>query len=204
MRCCIRTVHASCADQRDSRLYIRRLAKGKRVLDLCCYTGGFAVSAAVGGAQHVTGVDSSNSAVQLAAENADLNKISSDCCSFEARSIEDYMRSAHDAGQKWDLVVLDPPKLAPNRKSLQRAMGKYQRLNTAAMQLVRPGGLLMTCSCSGAMTQSDEFLPMLQAAAGRAGRKIVVLRYAGASPDHPLNPSYPEGEYLTNVLLNVK
>lgn len=64
--------------------------------------------------------------------------------------------------QKWDLVVLDPPKLAPNRKSLQRAMGKYQRLNTAAMQLVRPGGLLMTCSCSGAMTQSDEFLPMLQ------------------------------------------
>lgn len=105
--------------------------------------------------------------------------------------------------QQYDLVILDPPKLAPNRKSLPRAKLKYQRLNQAAMALVAPGGLLMTCSCSGAMSQSGDFIPMVHAAAREAGRRVTVLREAGPALDHTLDPAYPEGRYLTNVLLRV-
>lgn len=91
----------------------------------------------------------------------------------------------------------------PCRRSLPRAMRKYRSLNAAALRLIAPGGLLMTCSCSGAMTQSGEFLPMLAAAARDAGRRITLLRKAGAAPCHALDPAFPEGEYLTNVLLRV-
>lgn len=94
-------------------------------------------------------------------------------------------------------------QLAPSRKSLANATRKYRRLNALAMQLVEPGGLLMTCSCSGAMSQSGGFVPMLQGAARDAGRRITLLRVAGAAPDHPEDVSYPEGHYLTNVLVRV-
>jgi 23S rRNA G2069 N7-methylase RlmK/C1962 C5-methylase RlmI len=105
--------------------------------------------------------------------------------------------------RRWNLVVFDPPKLAPSRKTLEKASRKYRRLNGLAMSLVEPGGLLMTCSCSGAMSQSGEFLPMLQAAAKDVGRRVTVLRVAGAGPDHTEDPAYPEGYYLSNVLLRV-
>ena len=107
------------------------------------------------------------------------------------------------ARQQWDLVVLDPPKLAPNRRALVKATRKYQQLNTAAMRLVASGGLLMTCSCSGAMAQSGGFVPMLVEAAKAAGRRVTVLREGGVGADHTLDPAYPEGRYLTNVLLRV-
>ena len=99
--------------------------------------------------------------------------------------------------------MFDPPKLAPTRNSLERATRKYRSLNAAVMRLVAPGGLLMTCSCSGAMSQSGGFLPTLAAAAKDAGRRITVLRVAGAAPCHVEDPAYPEGRYLTNVLLRV-
>lgn len=192
------------ADQRDSRAYLGGVvAAAGRVLDLCCYTGGFALSAAVAGAGQVTGVDSSAGALELAQRNAELNGVQ-DRCTFERADASKYMAAALQAGQQWDVVVLDPPKLAPNRKALPRALHKYRRMNELALRLVARGGLLVTCSCSGAMSQSEgEFLAMLQGAALNVGRRITVLRQAGASGDHPLDPAYPEGKYLTNVTVRV-
>ncbi|KAK9787851.1 hypothetical protein WJX73_008753 [Symbiochloris irregularis] len=191
------------ADQRDSRLYLRSLCESSTVLDLCCYTGWFTINAALGNAQHVTGVDTSQGALDLAARNREVNGVEPEQCEFVCEDITHFMRDALTDGKTWDIVILDPPKLAPNRKALPRATGKYQRWNASAMRLVRPGGLLMTCSCSGAMTQSKEFLTMIKAAAIAANRRVTVLRQVGAGPDHPLDPCYPEGEYLTNVLLCV-
>lgn len=189
------------ADQKEHRKFIQDRAHGMDVLDLCCYTGGFALNAAAGGAKSVVGVDSSAAAIEMAKNNAVLNKTVS--CEFHQASITNYMREATEEGKKWDIIILDPPKLAPNKKSLTRALRKYESLNAAALRLVRPGGLLMTCSCSGAVAQGQAFLPMLQKAARRAGRKITLLRNGGAAPDHPLHLGYPEGQYLTNVTLRV-
>ncbi|KAL0039616.1 hypothetical protein WJX77_003474 [Trebouxia sp. C0004] len=191
------------ADQRDSRLAIRHLSQGKAVLDLCCYTGGFALNALAGGAHHVTGVDSSAPALALAKSNAQLNGWQQSEYHFLKDDVVKYMQQQIVEGMQWDLVVLDPPKLAPNRKSLNRALAKYRKLNTLAMRVLRPGGLLMTCSCSGAVTLDDHFLPALKEAARAAGRHFSILRSAGSGPDHPIDPGYPEGAYLKNVLLLV-
>jgi len=191
-------------DQRDSRKLIQEYSANKRVLDLCCYTGGFALHAAAGGAREVVGVDSSAVAVARAASNADLNQVAS-VCRFEKADIKAYMHEAIAEGaEKFDIVILDPPKLAPTRNSMNRARSAYRKLNAQAMQLVRPGGLLMTCSCSGAMTQSGEFESIVAEAAVSVGRRMTILRHAGAAPDHTLNPGYPEGKYLTNLLIHVE
>ena len=113
------------------------------------------------------------------------------------------MKEAANQGEQWDIVVLDPPKLAPNRKALDRATIKYISLNRSAMKLVRPGGLLMTCSCSGAMTQSGEFVNVVKTAADRENRKLTLLRKGGAAPCHVIDPSYEEGQYLTNLTFRV-
>lgn len=192
------------ADQRDSRLLLRSLASGSSVLDLCCYSGGFALNAALGGASYITGVDSSSPALELAKSNASLNRLDANSIDFVKADVAEYMKSALSEGKQWDIVVLDPPKLAPNRKVLQRATAKYRNLNAMAIRLTKPGGLLMTCSCSGAMTQSGNFLSVIQEAAMSANRRVTQLRYAGAAPDHTIDPAYPEGTYLTNVLLRVQ
>ncbi|GAB4820138.1 hypothetical protein N2152v2_007184 [Parachlorella kessleri] len=163
------------ADQRDSRATLRVLAAGRSVLDLCCYSGGFALGGAVGGATQVLGVDSSAAALELAQQNAELNDVAGSC-RFVKADVGDFMKQAVAEGQQWDIVVFDPPKLAPNRKSLARALQRYRRLNAQAMRL---------------------------AAARDAGKRIVVLREAGPALDHTLDPAYPEGRYLTNVLLRV-
>ncbi|KAL2632026.1 hypothetical protein R1flu_016712 [Riccia fluitans] len=191
------------ADERDNRHFLRLLCKGKTVLDLCCYSGGFALNAIVGGASHVTGVDSSGPAIELAKANAALNGIEEGRCTFIRQDSKHFLSLSVAEGRSWDIVILDPPKLAPNRKVLPRAMVQYRRLNALTMRAINPKGLLMTCSCSGAMTQSGQFLSVLQEASKQAGRKLTQLRYAGPSSDHTLDVSYPEGAYLTNVLLKV-
>ncbi|KAM0841235.1 hypothetical protein ACQ4PT_059092 [Festuca glaucescens] len=191
------------ADQRESRDFISTLSKNQKVLDLYCYSGGFALSAAKGGATNVIGIDSSGSALDLANENILLNKFDPERISFMKEDASAFMKGAISRNEMWDLVVLDPPKLAPRKKVLQSASGMYRSLNALAMQVVKRGGLLMTCSCSGAMTQSGLFLKTVQGAASMAGRKVTVLRQAGAACDHPIDPSYPEGQYLSNYLLRV-
>jgi 23S rRNA G2069 N7-methylase RlmK/C1962 C5-methylase RlmI len=179
------------------------------VLDVCCHGGGFGISAAAAGAAAVTGVDSSAPALALAGTNAALNGVEDRVRWVRADALR-FMREAAGGGLAWDLVVLDPPKLAPTRAALGPALRKYRSLNAAALRCVTDGGLLMTCSCSGAVAQAPPlpaggtgFTTMLRAAAADAGVRVTVLRVAGAGPDHPLDPAHAEGAYLTNVLVRV-
>ncbi|XP_024960073.1 uncharacterized protein LOC112500736 isoform X2 [Cynara cardunculus var. scolymus] len=191
------------ADQRENRQFISTISDGQKVLDMCCYTGGFALNAARSHALNVTGVDTSSPALELANHNIVLNNLDPGRISFLKQDATVFMKNAASRNEVWDIVIMDPPKLAPRRKVLQSASGMYRNLNSLAMRLTKPGGFLMTCSCSGAMTQSGQFLPVLQGAAAMAGRKITVLRQGGAACDHPIDPSYPEGAYLSNILLRV-
>nr|GMC69682.1 ribosomal RNA large subunit methyltransferase I isoform X2 [Ipomoea batatas]GMD51209.1 ribosomal RNA large subunit methyltransferase I isoform X2 [Ipomoea batatas] len=188
------------ADQRENRQFISTISEGCRVLDICCYTGGFALNAACSGALEVIGVDTSSPALEIAKENIALNGLDSRRISFLRQDATEFMKDAISKHEKWDIVILDPPKLAPRKKVLKSASGMYRNLNSLAMQLTEKGGLLMTCSCSGAMTQSGQ---LLDGAASMAGKKITIVREAGAACDHPIDPSYPEGEYLSNILLRV-
>ncbi|MBA0790036.1 hypothetical protein Gohar_014707 [Gossypium harknessii] len=196
-------------------MFLSTISHGQRVLDVCCYSGGFALNAAKGGAMSITGtvnvilsdillgVDTSLPALELARENIALNNLDPEKTSFLREDATVFMKGALSRNDSWDIVILDPPKLAPSRKVLQSASGMYRNLNSLAMKITRRGGLLMTCSCSGAMTQSGTFLRTLQGAASMAERKITVLRQSGAGCDHPIDPSYPEGAYLSNILLRV-
>ncbi|XP_021299435.1 uncharacterized protein LOC110428084 isoform X3 [Herrania umbratica] len=202
------------ADQRENRKFLSTISRGRKVLDICCYSGGFALNAAKGGAMSITGVDTSLPALELARENIALNYLDPEKISLLREDANEFMKGALSRNESWDVVIIDPPKLAPSRKILailmyekyavlQSASGMYRNLNSLAMQITRRGGLLMTCSCSGAMTQSGMFLRTLQGAASMAGRKITVLRQSGAACDHPIDPSYPEGAYLSNILLRI-
>lgn len=176
-------------DQRDNRALVRKLAGGRRVLDAFCYTGGFSLNAAAGGATEVLGVDSSGPAIALARSNAARNGL-------EARLEEgDAQEALRDSPGRWDLVVCDPPRLAAGRRSLGPALERYRHLNRAAVAALAPGGLLLTCSCSGAVSR-EAFLAVLREAATEAGRRLAILGCRGAAGDHPVNPAYPEGEYL--------
>eukprot|EP00899_Mesostigma_viride_P012466 jgi/Mesvir1/2121/Mv16649-RA.1 len=192
-------------DQRDNRDLIRTLARGKSVLDLCCFSGGFAVAAALGGATCVTGVDSSSAAIAAAGRNADLNGVGP-LCTFVEADVDEWMAGQLDDpnSPRYDIIVLDPPKLAPTSKDLRRALQKYRRLNALAMGLIQPaGGLLLTCSCSGAVTQSDSFPYMLVEAAQAARRSAVQLQVMGAAGCHLQHLTFAEGNYLIASLLHV-
>lgn len=134
------------------------------MLDTFCYSGGFSIAAAKGGASHVTAVDSSDPALSLARRNTELNGVS-ELVTFEQADVLDYLVRAAKEEKTFDIVILDPPKLAPSRKDLDRAKGKYKKLQKAGLACVAPGGLLVTCTCSSAMAQNNELLPVIRAAA---------------------------------------
>jgi 23S rRNA G2069 N7-methylase RlmK/C1962 C5-methylase RlmI len=182
-------------DQRENRALVRRLAAGRTVLDAFCYSGGFALNAAAGGATSVLGVDSSVPAIETAIANATANGLDA---AFETRDALQVLES----GGAWDLVVCDPPKLARNRSDLPQAMERYRRLNRAALRSTRPGGILVTCSCSSAVRR-DMFVDVVRDAAAEAGRTVTLLEARGAGPDHPVRPAYPESEYLKCLVLGV-
>jgi len=196
-------------DQRENRHTLSKFTQGKTVLDLCCFHGGFSLTALVqGGAISAVGVDSSAAAVEAAKENAKLNNCD-DKASFVQADISKYMQSTAADGGTFDVVCLDPPKLAPTVASLDKARRKYHGLNRDAVKLVNPteGGLLMTCTCSAAMTQKDGgqyFLNMVSGAAQAAGRQLTLLSKAGAASCHTQSPvSWPAGAYLTAALFYV-
>ncbi|KAM1792232.1 hypothetical protein ACFX12_036109 [Malus domestica] len=190
------------ADQRGNRQFISTISDGQKVLDMFCYSGSFALNAAQGGAANVIGIDSSLPGIELAKENV-LNNMDPGRITFLKEDASEFMKGALSRNESWDIVILDPPKLVPRKKVSHIASGMYRNLNSLAMQLTKRGGLLMTCSCSGAMTQSGTFLRILQGAASAARRKLTVLRDAVAARNHPIDPSYPEGKYLSNVLPRV-
>jgi 23S rRNA (cytosine1962-C5)-methyltransferase len=188
-------------DQRDNRLALTVLTPGKNVLDLCCYTGGFACYAAARGqAKSVTAVDLDENALALAAENAALNSASID---FHHDDAFDFLRAAVDGSRQWDVVVSDPSKFVSRREDMQAGLRKYFDLNRLAMAAVAPGGILLTCSCSGLVDQPT-FVQTVARAARAAGRNVQILRVTGAGPDHPVMADTPESAYLKAVWCRVE
>ena len=188
-------------DQRDNRQAAARFARGRRVLDMFCYSGGFATACAVsGGARSVLAVDSSAKATALAKANADLNGAAN--VSVETADAFEKLAALKTAGDHFGMVILDPPKFARSRASLDDAMRAYHRINRLAVDLLEPGGILVTNSCSGAVSRED-FLVMLAGVAQRSGRTIQLLECRGAAPDHPVSAGCLEGEYLKCVIARV-
>nr|WP_226895694.1 class I SAM-dependent rRNA methyltransferase [Luteolibacter marinus] len=178
-------------DQRENRRDFARLAAGRSVLDLCCYTGGFSVSAALAGATDVTAVDLDENAIEMAKRNGNLNQ---QRIKFTHADAFTWARTMIENGRQWDLVIADPPKFIHGKED-QIGHNKYHDLNKLALQLVKPGGLFVTCSCSGMLT-ADEFEKIVVSAAHRQNKRLQIFDRTGAGPDHPTLSNYPESRYL--------
>ena len=196
-------------DQREARAAVGALAHDRDVLNCFCYTGGFGLAAAVGGARHVTQVDVSRDALELARRNADLTFAPqsssliphpSSLISYVEADVFQYLRKCRDAGRTFDLIVLDPPKFAESKAQVMKAARGYKDINLLAMKLLKPNGILATFSCSGAMT-SDLFDKVLAEAAQDAKRDFQVIARTRQGGDHPVSLSFPEGLYLKGVIL---
>ena len=181
-------------DQRENRRRLGQLVKDRRVLDLCCYTGGFAVTAAaLGGAAEVTGVDLDETAIAQARANGNLNQqnrihwIHADAFA--------YARQMQKNSERWGVVVADPPKLIMSREEQTEGWRKYEDLNSLSIALVEPGGLFVTCSCSG-LVSLEEFELMVIRSAHRMDRRLQFFDRTGAGPDHPILSNCPESRYL--------
>ena len=189
-------------DQRDNRRALARYVHGHRVLDVFCYTGGFGLGALVwGGASEVVAVDSSEAALQLAQCNAELNGVADRWRCVRSDGFK-ALETLRDAGEQFDTVVLDPPKLTRTRAALPQALRAYHSLNRLAVSVLKPGGLLVTCSCSGLVTRND-FEQMLADVAIQSGRDLRIIEVRGAAPDHPVSPFCPENEYLKCYICHV-
>lgn len=187
------------ADQRDNREWLSHQAAGKRVLDLCCNTGGFGVYAAARGAQEVVGIDIDENVLDIARGNAKLNDVR---IKFVQADIFPWLRDASNNGEAFDLVILDPAKMTRDREQVIPALKKYLDMNKLALGVVKPGGLFATFSCTGLVSE-EQFLDMLRRAAFYANRTIQVLKVAGAGADHPFLASVPESRYLKAVFCRV-
>jgi 23S rRNA (cytosine1962-C5)-methyltransferase len=187
------------ADQRDNRQWLSQHVAGKRVLDLCCNTGGFGVYAAVRGADEVVGIDIDEDVLAIARGNAKLNDAR---VKFVQADIFPWLRDAGIRGELFDVVILDPAKLTRDRDQVIPALKKYLDMNKLALGVVKPGGLLATFSCTGLVSE-EEFLGMLRRAAFYAGRTVQVLKVSGAGPDHPFLAQAPESRYLKAVFCRV-
>jgi 23S rRNA (cytosine1962-C5)-methyltransferase len=187
-------------DQRDNRRAAASYARGRRVLDMFCYTGGFALSAARAGAISVLGVDASQPAVTLAQRNAQRNDIGN--VRFEVGQAFEAMEQLAQPGAPGDpfgMVILDPPKFARQSHAVDHALRGYLRLNLLAVRLLQSGGILVTCSCSGHISRED-FTGMLGTVAEQSGRSIQILAQLGQAPDHPISASCLETNYLKCVI----
>lgn len=187
------------ADQRENRQRFAELARGRRVLDLCCNAGGFAVHAVAGGAREAIGVDMDPGILDIARANAAANDVA---VRFEHADIFDWLRQAVARGERYDAVILDPAKLTRDRTKVMDALKKYFAMNRLALDVIPPGGLLLTCSCTGLVSEAD-FLEMLRRVALNAGREIQILETRGAGADHPVRANVPESRYLKAVFCRI-
>ena len=188
-------------DQRDNRALVGSVARGRNVLNLFCYTGGFSIYALANGAAHVDSVDSSKKAMMMVDRNVELNgfepsRHTSLCC-----DAIDYLKNAPEG--KYDLMIVDPPAFAKHRGSLKNALRAYQRLNAAAISKVAPGGFVFTYSCSQ-VVDKEAFALAVFSAAAQAGRRVRILDRLNQPCDHSVNIYHPEGEYLKGLLLYVE
>ena len=187
------------ADQRENREWLSHQCAGKRVLDLCCNTGGFGVYAAARGASEVVGIDIDEAVIEIAKGNAKLNGVRP---RFIQADLFPWLRDAANNGERFDVVVLDPAKMTRDREQVIPALKKYLDMNKLAMGVVKPGGLLATFSCTGLVSE-EQFLDMLRRAAFYAGRTVQVLKVAGAGADHPWLTDVQESRYLKAVFCRV-
>ena len=187
-------------DQRENRSLLEQYAKGKSVLNMFCYTGGFSVYAMRGDAKQVHSVDSSAKAIELTNDNVALN------FPGDARHeafCEDAFKYLDEHDQQYDLIVLDPPAFAKHRAALHNALKGYTRLNVKGLQRIKKGGILFTFSCSQVVTK-DNFRNAVFTAAAQVGRKVRILHQLHQPADHPINIYHPEGEYLKGLVLYVE
>ena len=187
-------------DQRENRSLLEQYAKGKSVLNMFCYTGGFSVYAMRGDAKQVHSVDSSAKAIELTNDNVALN------FPGDARHeafCEDAFKYLDEHDQQYDLIVLDPPAFAKHRAALRNALKGYTRLNVKGLQRIKKGGILFTFSCSQVVTK-DNFRNAVFTAAAQVGRKVRILHQLHQPADHPVNIYHPEGEYLKGLVLYVE
>ncbi len=198
-------------DQRESRLLAQRLAaefkrrhgRGMRALNCFCYTGGFSLALLAGGAAEVVSVDSSEEALAMAARNAARNGFNDERAQWVQADVFEYLRRAREAGETFDLVILDPPKFASSHRHIDRAARAYKDINLNGLRLVAPGGDLLTFSCSGAM-DVDLFQKVIAGAVIDSKREAWMVARLGAGCDHPLMMTCPEGEYLKGLQLTLR
>jgi 23S rRNA (cytosine1962-C5)-methyltransferase len=186
------------ADQRDNRMLVRTLAKGRSVLDLCCNSGGFAMNAAVGGAAKVLAGDLDEVMIAHTAQNAKANKLDLQAVHGDAF---DMLREAQLGAH--DMMILDPPKWVANKNQIELGLERYSDLNRLGFEKVARGGLVVTCSCSGSVSE-DSFLRMLREAAAAARRDVRILHLRSAGADHPVALECPETRYLKVAVLQVR
>ena len=188
-------------DQRENRNRFERYVKDQTVLDLCCYSGAFSLHALRGGARFVDSVDASRDALDNLEKNLALNPdLSASRLRTEKADMFEYLRSM--PRNKYSVIVLDPPKLAKTSKALEEAKKGYKDLNRIAMEKIKDGGILVTCSCSGALTRED-FRTVISWAAKDAGVEAQILETLGQAEDHPVRLAFPESEYLKVFILRV-
>jgi 23S rRNA (cytosine1962-C5)-methyltransferase len=188
-------------DQRENRARMAALCKGEDLFDGFCYTGGFAVHAALAGAASVLAVDLDEDAVEVALRNRKLNGLGASV-SFQHGNVFDVLRGFKQSGRRFSRMVLDPPKLARGRDEVAKALIAYKDMNRLGMQCLKPGGVLLSCSCTGLVQEAD-LLEALRFAASEARAELQVLLVAGAAPDHPWLSRMPEGRYLKAVFARV-
>ncbi len=190
-------------DQRDNRAFLASLCQGRSVYDLHTYSGGFALNAALRGeARQVTGVDLDEKAVAVAQRNAKLNQVQAHVRFSQADAFA-YLRDLQRTNTRPEVLVLDPPKLARDRNDHEQALRAYGDLNRLGLEAIADDGILLTCSCSGVISEED-LLDVLRRAAARARREVTILRQAGAAPDHPVALHIPETKYLKAVFARVR
>lgn len=187
-------------DQRDNHLFLNNISVNKHVLDGFCYSGGFALHALAGGARSVTAIDSSGPALATARANAELNQLPQ--AEWIEADVFQQLRKFRDAGRRFDIIVLDPPKLAPTAAHAEKASRAYKDANLLAFKLLNPGGVLMTYSCSGGVS-ADLFQKIVAGAALDAGVDARIEAWHHAAPDHPVALNFPEGEYLKGLVCRV-
>jgi 23S rRNA (cytosine1962-C5)-methyltransferase len=188
-------------DQRENRLFLKPLMAGAEVLDCFCHTGSFAVHAALYGAKKITSIDISEEAIELAKENAAMNGVS-EVCNFQVANAFDALRTLSDEKQQFDVVILDPPAFTKSRSALEGAARGYKEINLRGLKMVKPGGYLVTCSCSYHMGR-DLFLAIVNDAARDAKRTIRQVEYRTQAKDHPILPASAETEYLKFLVVQV-
>ena len=188
-------------DQRENRARVGKLARGRNVLNLFCYTGGFSIYALAGGAKHVDSVDSSARAMAMVDRNVELNGFTKDQHTSYCADAIDFVKNVPDGA--YDLMIVDPPAFAKHRGALKNALRAYQRLNAAAIAKVAPGGFVFTFSCSQ-VVDKEAFALAVFSAAAETGRSVRILDRLNQPGDHSVNIYHPEGEYLKGLLLYVE